>query len=582
MNRIKKDKILYKFLIFVLPFVILSIILTSAVLSWTSYTYFRKTIDQDYRNILKSSAGEIRLFVKDAQKSLQSLSWVIAATKLDRWRKDMALTAFNHQMEEFLSVSLISNQGQTVASTRWEEKDGLSDQKELLKKVLSGESAVSKVMLTKDRLPFIHMAEPVLHLGQVKEILWGELNLKSVWDILEGIKIGRSGQVYIMDQSGRYIAHREIDRVLAPPPTKKPQILKTISTSLVPVSWEEVENGTSYYCLGSYVPDFDWIIVLRQPLPEIYTYLYQNVFEAVMITILLCLAAAFIGWKRIKRFLRPIQSLHRQVLRIGLGDLDHKVSIDSGDEIGELGKAFNQMTDSLKEYIQREVETAKELVHAKNLAVLGTTSSKVTHEVGNLLNNIGMTLSTLKRETLSQMGHKSLQILEKESTRIRSFITNFLQFAKKPELRLSKIKFDLLIQEVLTTQQPEANRKGIEIELNWPPDIVPVKADRGLMYQVINNLIKNSLEAINDSGKICIQGKIEATHLKVSIADSGPGIEPEIQKKIFDPFFSTKGKKGTGLGMSIVKTIVEAHRGTIECRSVLGEGTTFVLNLPLN
>ncbi len=582
MNRIKKGKILYKFLLFVLPFVILSIILTSAVLSWTSYTYFRKTIDQDYRNILKSSAGEIRLFVKDAQKNLQGLSWVIAATKLDRWRKDMALTAFNHQMEEFLSVSLISNQGQTVATTRWDEKEGLSDQKELLKKVLSGESAVSNVMLTEDRLPFIHMVVPLFHLGEVKEILWGELNLKSVWDILEGIKIGRSGQVYIMDHSGRYIAHREIDRVVAPPPVKKPQILKTISASLVPVSWEEVENGTSYYCLGSYVPDFDWVIVLRQPLPEIYTYLYQNVFGAIMITILLCLAAAFIGWRRIKRFLRPIQSLHRQVLRIGAGGLDHKVAIDSRDEIGDLGLAFNQMTDSLKEYIQREIETAKELVHAKNLAVLGTTSSKVTHEVGNLLNNIGMTLTALKRETLSQMGHKSLQILENESTRIRTFITHFLQFAKKPELRLSKIKLDLVIKEVLAAQQPEAKRKGIEIELNWPPHIAPINADMNLMYQVINNLIKNSLEATNDTGKICIEGKTEATHLKVAIADSGSGIEPEILEKIFDPFFSTKGKKGTGLGMSIVKTIVEAHRGTIECTSVIGEGATFVLNLPLN
>jgi len=92
----KKRKLLYKFLLFVLPFLILTIIITSAVLSWTSYTYFQKTIVKNYSNILKSSAGEIRLYMQNAQKHMEELAVVISATKLDQWQKDMALTAFNH------------------------------------------------------------------------------------------------------------------------------------------------------------------------------------------------------------------------------------------------------------------------------------------------------------------------------------------------------------------------------------------------------------------------------------------------------------------------------------------------------
>ena len=94
-------------------------------------------------------------------------------------------------------------------------------------------------------------------------------------------------------------------------------------------------------------------------------------------------------------------------------------------------------------------------------------------------------------------------------------------------------------------------------------------------------MLKNSLEAMTDSGRIRIEGRIEGEYLQVRIEDTGPGIEPDILERIFDPFFTTKGKKGTGLGLSIVKTILEAHRGAIECRSELKKGTTFILRLPL-
>jgi two-component system NtrC family sensor kinase len=581
MKKSRKTKILYKFLLFVLPLIILSIVITSVILTWTSYGYFQKTISQDYRNIIKSSAGEIRLFMEHARRGLETLVWAMAAAKLDPWQKQMALAAFNHTNSEFMSVSLISAQGKPIASTRWEARDFASGLSELFKKALSGQTAVSDVLLTEKSLPFVHIAVPVMRLGKVREILWGELNLKSVWDVLEGITIGRTGHVCIMDLSGRYIAHREIDRVVSAPPAKKPNILKEIRASDIPVRWIEKKNGTRFFCLGSYVPGFDWVIVLQQPMPEIYAYLYRNIYRAVLITGIICFITLILGWWYVRRFMAPIHTLHQQVRRIGQGDLEQKVSIDSKDEIGDLGLAFNDMTDSLKEHIRREVETAKELVHAKNLAVLGATSSKVTHEVGNLLNNVGMILTLLKGEPLSRKGSKALEVMDKESARVREFIHNFLQFAKMPELRITKISLDPIIKEVLDVHQPEAEKRQIRFQMDWTPDLPEINADPRLFYQVMNNLIKNSVEAMSDSGIIRIKGTLQEAKLCVAVEDTGSGIAPEILDKIFDPFFTTKGKKGTGLGMSIVKTIVTAHRGTIECRSDPEKGTTVILRFPL-
>jgi len=581
MKKTRKTKILYKFLLFVLPFIVISIGMTGVILTWTGYVNFQKTISQDYKNIIKSSAGEIRLFMENAKKNLISLAWVIAATKIDVWQQQMALTAFNHRTPEFMAISLISPTGKTIAATRLEPQNFAETDSVLFKKALSGKTAVSRVMMLKEKLPFAYISVPVKRLGQVREILWGELNLKSVWDVLEGITIGRTGQVFIMDLSGRYVAHREIDRVVAPPPKEKPKFFETIRQSDLPIQWTEYKDGKQSFRLGLYIPNLDWVIVLQQPLPEIYAYLYKNIYLAVLLTGVICLVTVLIGWRYVKRFLTPLESLHRQVQRISKGDLEEKVSVKSEDEIGDLGHAFNNMTDALKDHIQREIENAKDLIHAKNLAVLGTTSSKVTHEVGNLLNNVGMTLRILKQETLSPKGEKGLELLERESLRVREFIHSFLQFAKKPDLHLRETSMASIVSEVMTALKPEADQRNICFELDWPDDLSRVNIDSGLFYQTFTNLMKNSMEAISESGFIRIAGYIEAEHLCVQIEDTGSGIDPKILQHIFDPFISTKGTKGTGLGMSIVKTIVEAHGGTIEILSETGKRTRVILCIPI-
>jgi signal transduction histidine kinase len=102
-----------------------------------------------------------------------------------------------------------------------------------------------------------------------------------------------------------------------------------------------------------------------------------------------------------------------------------------------------------------------------------------------------------------------------------------------------------------------------------------------MIHQAFANLFKNAMEAVDHDGVIAVEGRLEADQVVLTVADAGPGMPPEIRDQIFEPFFTTKGKQGTGLGMPIVKTIVEAHRGVIECQSRPGEGTVFTIGLPL-
>jgi signal transduction histidine kinase len=582
MSQKPRYTILRKLLLFLLPFVMLAIIATAIILTWTNYNSFRKTIHQDYTNIINSSAGEIRLFVTNALSALDSLADIISATKLDTWQKQMALIAFNLNQKKFISVSLFSSDLQPVVSTGWTTPQLTGDDKNVVETVLNGSNAVSNVkLMAKDRLPFVQMAVPVKYLGKVKEVLWGELNLKSVWDLLEGINIGHSGQIFLMDLSGNYIAHREIERVMLPAPANNPQIIKLIRTAQKPVNWNAKEDGTRYFFLGAIIPDLGWIIILRQPLTEIYNHFYRNILWAAIITILGCLLAIWLGVPRVKRFVAPVQQLHGQVLKMSQGEIDQKVVVTSQDEIGDLGHAFNQMTDSLKTHIDNEIKTAIKLAHAENLALIGTASSKLNHEVGNLINNVTLAIRSLRAENLSTTGATSLDILKNESDRVKAFIHKLLQFAKPPQLNLVKSDLEQIIFEVVAAHKSAATAQDILFELDWPKTLPKVPIDIVLIYHAINNMVKNSLEAMTQSGTICISGQLENHHLIVHIADNGPGIETAILDKIFKPFYTTKGRQGTGLGMAIVKSTITAHRGTIHCQSTPGTGTTFILRLPL-
>ncbi len=563
-----------------LSFVFVAIAFTSILLTWSTFRFFQKTIEQDYNNILRTSASEIDLFMDTAITDLKTLSYTLQVGGLDDWRMELIFAAFQFNKPHFRHIQKIDidNLNSFPLENNNPEDERLANR--VTQKALTEEFALSSVVVGDPPLPRIHMAAPVTHMGKIKAVLYAKLNLKYIWDVLEGITIGDTGGVFILDQSGFYMAHREMNYVATGYAPYGSSRLQTIKSSPNPVKWFELEGNTRYFCLGTHLSSRDWVVVLRQALPEIYAYLYTSIFWTMGITITACLLAIILGTWHIRRVLRPIETMHRQVRRIGQGDLDQHVSVAANNELGDLAEAFNDMAASLKATIEREVQTATKLAHARDLAVLGASAAKVTHEVGNLLNNMGMLVNALNRETFSETGQRVLAGMEKESARVKDFVQKFLQFAKPPELNITPTALDLIIHEAFFARQ-QTGKSGIEFELDWPKEIPWVPVDVRLMYQVFTNLLKNATEAIETSGLVRVSATVEKPFLKISVQDNGCGITPENRKRVFEPFFTTKGNAGLGLGMATVQSIVTAHRGSIECHSNVGTGTQMIIRLPL-
>jgi len=158
-----------------------------------------------------------------------------------------------------------------------------------------------------------------------------------------------------------------------------------------------------------------------------------------------------------------------------------------------------------------------------------------------------------------------------------------LGFARHFEPRITPIELNRVISEVLSFHRKEALYRNIGINVDIPEDIPVIHSDHGRLQQILLNLINNAFQAMKSGGCLDISVKREGMEsVSISISDTGPGISPEDQKRIFEPFFTTKGSEGgVGLGLSITFGLVGKLKGDISVQSKLGEGTAFVITLPI-
>jgi signal transduction histidine kinase len=222
------------------------------------------------------------------------------------------------------------------------------------------------------------------------------------------------------------------------------------------------------------------------------------------------------------------------------------------------------------------------LHQAERLAALGEMTAGVAHEVRNPLGIISSTAELLKeRLARYEPQNRLAQIIVEEANRLNEKVTEFLDFSRPRVPNLRSCDLEGVIDRSLELVQPEIERMGITINRQYHLNGHAQAADPDLLHQAFLNILLNAIQSMPGGGQLTVsttrdpRGQSE----EIRFIDNGQGIDPETLKKVFNPFFTTK-EKGSGLGLPIVKSIVESHQGTIKIDSVLGEGTTVTITLP--
>jgi signal transduction histidine kinase len=244
--------------------------------------------------------------------------------------------------------------------------------------------------------------------------------------------------------------------------------------------------------------------------------------------------------------------------------------------------AFNKTLARQVELKTKElVDSQERLMHSERFAAVGEAAAYVSHEIKNPLMVIGGLAGQVERHLGSDpAAQEKLHIIQGEVKRLESFLGDLRDFLRPVHPSKQEINLNEIILEVQALMGPAAEEKGISLEDRLDPSLPRLPADPNQFNQVLVNLLKNAMEASETGDRIVLASGSEDNQVWFSIQDTGKGMAPEVQEKIFHPFFTTK-EKGTGLGLAVIHKIITDHNGTIDLETSPGEGSTFTIRLPL-
>ena len=229
---------------------------------------------------------------------------------------------------------------------------------------------------------------------------------------------------------------------------------------------------------------------------------------------------------------------------------------------------------------QRALEA--QLHQSERLAALGEMTASVAHEVRNPLGIISSTAELLQERLARYEPQDRLaQIIVEEANRLNEKVTEFLDFARPRIPNLRSCDLEAVVDRSLEFLEPEIQRLGVRVTRDYHLNGRPLAADPDLLHQAFLNLLLNAIQAMPGGGRLTVstQAGPEGRGGEIRFADTGEGIEPESLKKVLNPFFTTK-ERGSGLGLPIVKSIIESHQGSLKIDSTVGQGTVVTITLP--
>jgi two-component system, NtrC family, sensor kinase len=302
---------------------------------------------------------------------------------------------------------------------------------------------------------------------------------------------------------------------------------------------------------------------------------------------------------------RPIRDLELGVGRVAKGDFDHRIEVHSGDEIEDLAKAYNDMTERLRDMYrdlaQQVNERSRQLVRSERLAGVGFLAAGVAHEINNPLASIAFCGEALERRLADlievrrangktapedaqerEIISKYLKMIQEEAFRCKTITSKLLEFSRGGERRREPTDIGDLVQVVLDMVQHLPCSKGKEVVFE-PQEKITAGINSQEVQQVFLNLVVNALESMEEGGRLTVSQRQKDGMVETVFKDTGCGMTDEVLENIFEPFFTrSRTGKGTGLGLSISHRIITQHGGDVEAVSGgPNQGSTFTVRLPI-
>ena len=263
---------------------------------------------------------------------------------------------------------------------------------------------------------------------------------------------------------------------------------------------------------------------------------------------------------------RPVRQIAQTAERLGRGDYEARVRIESGDEVGVLAGAVNRMAEQV-----RLRDTA-----------LKEMAAGVAHEIRNPLNSLKLLVDLLDEETgpgRTPTQADTVKTLHYEIGKLNRFIGQFLAYARPQAVEREPVPAEALVGAAVEMAAAEAGARQVSIETETEPGIPPLEVDRLRLEQALLNLVLNAVQASPEGGRVQLRTRRADDGIEIAVEDGGDGIEAQDLPRLFEPFFTTKAE-GTGLGLATARKTVEEHGGALTAANRRRGGARVVLRLP--
>jgi two-component system NtrC family sensor kinase len=478
-----------------------------------------------------------------------------------------------------------------------------------------------------------YMALAMAHAGRNPGATIAEVNLKLIWEVITGIRVGGSGYAFVTDTAGRLIAHPDMSLVLRETDLSAlPQVADAIAGRDERVQTARTLSGQSVLSAHATIPRLGWIVFVEQPTSEALAPVYATAYQTLALLGLGVVLALLAGVVLARRLTGPIRALQAGAERLGQGDLAQRIEVSAGDEIGTLALRFNEMAgriqdaqetleakvaDRTRELSQslEELRNAQDrLLQTEKLASLGQLTAGIAHEIKNPLNfvnnfaELSVELLAELRAAMEQAGldpalraeleelcamlSDNLAKVTAHGKRADSIVRNMLAHSREGGGERRRVDVNALLEETLglAWHGARAERPGfnVTIEKRLDANVGELDLFPQEFARVLLNLFGNAFHAVQQKHTPGFQPHVlVATHatpasVAVTIRDNGTGIPEAVRSHIFEPFFTTKPPgQGTGLGLSLSHDIVvQQHGGQIAVATEPGAWTEFTITLP--
>ncbi len=536
----------------------------------------RSSVLNERKEIVTRAAGEIKNFLQYPEGLLNSTASVLGILYSNIWQQESVLVGLVFNQPIFMRASFFDLSGKAIASSELGKGAAINNDESAMRQALKGKTYISEVKFNNNRIPYLVMTVPVKAKGKVNGVLAADINLRSLWEMVDNIRLSKTGRAFMVSGDGTLIAHQDKKRVLKNENLKADKDVNGVIHGKDGAI--ELQDAQGRQWVSSYAPidGFGWGVVLRQQRQE--AYLSSRIMKAQswLIIFLSEILAVLIGVIMARAFSSPIKLLISRIKSALSGNLGDRIKIKRHDELGELIDVFNELTDKLKK--ARANEKFSDIREAAVWAA---------HELKNSLVPIKAFVQLFPAKRNDQkFVDKFNNLIPEEISRLECILKDLFDLSEYAVMNKEPVDIQDIMDSVLKIMEDKFSETKIKVRYSVKNNNLWIMADAKRLKQVFINLIINAINAMAQGGvltvsldKTDIHGTNILYYVLVSISDTGVGIAGDRLTSIFEPF-KTTNKGGMGLGLAICRRIVKQHNGDIQAESRMGVGTVFTVKLP--